>query len=156
MAGHILRIKTDRNQQIIWLFVIGNLLLVAGLLCSAWLPINKKLWTDSFALLMAGIDFVAFALLTWFIDGLGIKRGIQPTVILGMNAIAVYMSAELLSETLDTIRVHGKTLHAWIFQTLFAPFASPVNASLLFALAFVGLMYLLAYALYRRRWFLRI
>ena len=54
-----------------WLFVTGSLLLAAGLICTAWLPINKKLWTDSFSLFMAGLDFIVFAIFAWFIDGLG-------------------------------------------------------------------------------------
>ena len=156
LAGHILRRKTDLSQRVIRLFITGNLLVTAGLICSFWLPINKKIWTDSFALLMAGIDFVVFAVLVWLIDGLGKKRGIQPLVILGTNAITVYMSAELLSATLDTIRLNHMTLHESVFRTAFAPFASPANASLLFSASYVLVMWGFAYALYRRGWFLRI
>ena len=81
-------------------------------------------------------------------------------VIMGMNAIAVYMASELLDITLGSIHVTsgGSTinLHAWIYQNVFAPPASPANASLLYALAYVGLMFLLAYGMYRRRWFIRV
>jgi predicted acyltransferase len=156
MAGHILRAGESLSRRVAWMFFWGNLLMLAGLVCSVWLPINKKLWTDSFALFMGGLDFVAFAVFAWTLDELKLRRGIQPFVVFGMNAIAVYMCSELLAVTLDTVRVDGKTLHFWIFQHLFSGLGSPENASLLFALAFVGLMYLVAYGLYRRRLFLRV
>lgn len=156
MAGHILRLKKELSERVTWLFLVGNVLIAIGMICSIWLPINKKLWTDSFALFMAGIDFVVFAMFVWCMDGLKLRRGIQPVVILGMNAIGVYMVAELFSTVLDSVHFSGRSLHGWAYQTLFQPIASPINASLLYAIAYVLLMYVLAYFLYRRRWFLKV
>ena len=51
------------------MFVAGNLLIAAGLIGNTWLPINKKLWSDSFSLFMAGLDFVMFAIFVWLVDG---------------------------------------------------------------------------------------
>ena len=125
--------------------------MASGLICNIWLPINKKLWTDSFALFMAGLDFAVFAGFLWLIDGLGFKRPVQPLVIMGMNAIVVYLASEFLDEALSATQFHG-----WLFRNLFSWPASPYNASLLYAIAYVLLMYLIAYGMYRRRWFLRI
>jgi predicted acyltransferase len=159
MAGHVLRLKRDLAERTTWLFFIGSLLLAAGLICDMWLPINKKLWTSSFAIFMAGLDFVMFAVVLWWVDGLGRKRFVKPFVIMGMNAIAVYMAAELLDIALGKIRLNtgagSISMHNWLYQNLFAPIASPANASLLYALVYTGLMYLLAYGLYRKKWFLR-
>src|ERR1700676_3239916 len=151
MAGHILNLKRTLAERTIWLFVIGNLLLTLGLICNAWMPINKKLWTVSFTLFMAGLDFVIFAMFLWFADGLGLKRWVNPLAIMGLNAIAVYMASELIAEAVD-----ATSLHEWFYNHLFAWYASPVNASLLFAIAYTLLMYLLAYGMYRRGWFLRV
>lgn len=156
MAGHLLRLKKELTERLVWMFVVGNALIAAGLICNIWLPINKKLWTDSFALFMAGLDFVVFAVFIWFIDALKFRRGIQPLVIFGMNAITVYMASELLASALDALQVGALSLHDWIYQTIFAPFASPMNASLLYAIGYVLLMYLLAYGLHKRGWFLRV
>jgi predicted acyltransferase len=48
------------------------------------------------------------------------------------------------------------TLKGWIYQTCFVPLASPVNASLLFALAFVLVFLGIAWTLWRKKWFLKI
>src|SRR5208283_3288299 len=58
LAGRLLRLRRSLPERMTWLFLAGNLLLAAGAICSYWLPINKKLWTDSFCLFMAGLDFV--------------------------------------------------------------------------------------------------
>ncbi len=156
LAGHVLRLKRDLAERTTWLFVAGNLLLALGQICDQWLPINKKLWTSSFSLFMAGLDFVMSAIFLWIVDGLGHKRFVKPFVILGMNAIAVYMASELLDVTLESIHAGPVTLRVWLYQTLFAPLAAPINASLLYAIAYTLLMFLIAYGLYRRGWFLRV
>jgi predicted acyltransferase len=160
LAGQILRLRRGLAERTTWLFVAGSLLLAAGLICTAWLPINKKLWTDSFALFMAGLDFTVFAIFAWFIDGLGWHKPARPMVIFGLNAIALYMISEGLAELLDAVRVNGDggktSLQAYIYRAWFAPLASPPNASLLYSLAFVAVIYAAAYGLYRRGWFLRV
>ncbi len=156
MAGHILRSGGSLSRRIVSLLSVSILLIVVGLTCSLWLPINKKLWTDSFALFMAGLDFAVFAVFIGVIDQLKIRCGVQPLIVFGMNAITVYMCAELLATMLDTVQIGGRTAHGWIFQHVFAGVGSPESASLLFALTFVGVMYLLAYTLYRRGLFLRV
>jgi predicted acyltransferase len=151
LAGHILRLRRTLAERTTWMFVAGSLLLASGLVCSGWLPINKKLWTDSFCLFMAGLDFTVFALFAWFIDGQGWRRPVKPLVIFGMNSIAVYMVSEGVAEFLD-----AAGLQKPIYQTVFVPLASPANASLLYSLAFVAAMYLVAWFLHQRRWFLRV
>jgi predicted acyltransferase len=159
MAGQILRLERTLTQRVAWLFAAGVLLLAAGQVCNIWLPINKKLWTSSFSLFMAGLDFVIFAGMVWLVDVHGYQRFTKPLVIMGMNAITVYMVSELLDQVLNAIHVtsggQSVTLHAWL-AGLFGAVASPYNASLLFAIAYTLLMYLVAYVMYRRGWFVRV
>jgi len=160
MAGHILRMKRELAERTTWLFLAGNILIAAGLICNLWLPINKKLWTSSFTLFMAGLDFVVFAMCLWLVDGRGYKRVTRPLAIIGMNAITVYMISELLDEVLGAIHWHSgaavTTLRNWLFQNLFTPIASPYNASLFYAIAYTLLLWLVAYGMYRRGWFWRV
>jgi predicted acyltransferase len=160
LAGRLLRLERTLAERTTWMFFAGNLLIAAGLIVNVWLPINKKLWTDSFSLFMAGLDFVLLAMFLWLVDGLGYRKIFRPLVIMGMNAITVYLASELLDEVFDAIHwtANGQAinLHQWIYWTVFAPLASPMNASLLFAVAYTLVMYALAYVMYRRGWFVRI
>jgi predicted acyltransferase len=160
MAGHILRLKRTLAKRTVWLVAVGGVLIAAGLICNTWLPINKKLWTSSFALFMAGLDFVIFASMVWWVDVRGHARFVKPLVIMGMNAITVYLVSELLEVLLNAVHFssggHYVNVRDWLFDTLIAPLASPINASLLYAVAYTLLMYVNAYVMYRRRWFVRV
>lgn len=156
LAGHLLKLRRDLSVRTTWFFLIGNALIFVALVCDHWLPINKSIWTSSFALFMAGLDFVIFGAMLWLVDGLGYKRWARPFVILGMNAIAIYMASELVDIVLSSIPVGATTLRVWLYETLFAPLASGNNASLMYAIAYVLSMYLIAWLLYRRKWFLRV
>jgi predicted acyltransferase len=151
MAGHILRLDLPLVGRRNRLLITGAALIVLGLVWNIWLPINKKLWTDSFATFMAGLDFMVLAVFVWVIDERGYSRYFKPFLIIGMNAIVVYLASEFLSEILDNAGMHDV-----LYSRVFAPLASPMNASLLWALAFTALMYLLAWFMYRRGWFVRI
>jgi len=137
VAGQMM--KTQR------LILTGAALVASALLLDQFLPINKKLWTSSFTLLMGGLDFTVFGAMLWLID---VKKVIAP---FRPNAIAVYLLSEYLETILDLL--HWK---APIYQTLFMPYFTPINASLAFALAYVALHFCFAYALYRKGWFLRV
>ncbi len=156
LAGGILRSKNSLWERITLLFVPGNALIALALICNQWLPINKKLWTSSFSMFMAGLGFVMLAMFVYFVDLRGFERWLKPFIILGRNAIVVYMLSELLAEVLDDVIVRGASLHEWSYRSVFAPIASPENASLLWALSFTFLMFLAAYGLYKRNLIVRI
>ncbi len=156
LAGRIVQWKREIAARTSWLFVIGGLLFLSAFMCNHWMPINKKLWSVSFSLLMAGLDFMVYAGTLWVIDGEGHRRFTKPFAIIGMNAITVYMVSELLAGTLEAIRVGNGSLQQIAFNGAFASWAGPANASLFYALSFVLLMYAVAYVMYRKGWFLKV
>jgi predicted acyltransferase len=151
LAGQWMGAKRPLTQRLVWLAAAGVVLLALGLICHQWLPINKKLWTSSFAIFMAGLDCVLLAATSWVVDVRGWQRVVRPFVILGMNSIAVYVASEFVDVLLTTVN-----LREAIYRTIFVPLASPYNASLLYALAYTLTMFGIAWILYRRRWFIRV
>lgn len=151
LAGQVLRMKKSLMERTTALFFSGNALLAVGLICNVWLPINKKLWTSSFALFMAGLSSVLLAMFLYLVDQLGYRRLFRPFVIMGVNAIAIYMLSELLAISLNVTDVQ-----AWLYRHCFLAIASPWNASLLWALFFTLLMFAAAYGMYRKRWFVKV
>jgi predicted acyltransferase len=78
-----------------------------------------------------------------------------------MNAILAYALAALVSEIstdFEFLKFRGRetTLHGWIYDKYFLPHASPVNASLAFAVFFVLVIYVLLWPFYRGKVFLRV
>jgi predicted acyltransferase len=73
-----------------------------------------------------------------------------------LNAIALYVVADVIAVALGTLKVGGDSLGSWIFTHAFASWASPMNASLAFAVAFVLVCLGLMWILYRRKIFLKV
>ena len=82
-------------------------------------------------------------------------------MIYGSNALAMFVLAGLIGKLFYLIKWtgadgQGVTLKSYIYQGVFVPLGSPVNASLLFALAFVLMFFGFAWVMWRRKWFLKI
>lgn len=139
----------------------GGALLALGAVLSLAVPINKNLWTSSYTVFMAGWATAVLAIFHWLIDVRGWRHWATPLVIYGMNALALFVLAGLIGRLLSLIKWigadgKGVTLKTFIYQGCFVPLASPVNASLLFAVAFVLLFLVIAWALWRKKWFVKI
>ncbi len=160
LAGHLLR-RSSGNGRTKLLLGWGAAALALGAAWDLVLPINKNLWTGSYAVFMAGWAMLLLGLCHWVIDVRGWRAWATPLVIYGSNALVVFCLAGLLGKLLVLIRWEGGggqsvTLKTWLYQAWFAPLADPFNASLLFALAFVAVHFLAAWWLWRRKWFLRV
>jgi predicted acyltransferase len=161
LCGHLLRSALTAAEKATWMFTTGAALIFAGMLMDAWLPINKNLWTSSFGFFMGGMAFMIFGLCYWLIDGRGYRRWTKPFAIYGMNAITVYVMSGLLARGMTLIQWTGAggkpvSLHAWVFDEVFLKLANPIDASLLFAIAHVLVLYLVALAMWRKKWFIRL
>lgn len=161
LTGYLLRSALTVAEKAAWMLSSGAVLLFAGKVMNLWFPINKNLWTSSFVVFMAGMALVIYGIFYWLIDGQGWRKGIQPLVIYGSNAIAAYVLSGLLARMLRIIafpQPDGSrlTLGAWFFQNVCAPLASPRNASLLYAIANVLFCYAVVWYMYRRQWFVKL
>jgi predicted acyltransferase len=162
LTGHFLRGTFSKEEKTSWMFVAGNILLLTGATLDMWLPINKSIWTTSYSIFMAGWALVCFAVFYWLIDVKSYKRWPTPFVILGMNAIAIYSLSEFIGKLYTSvITLHQPdgaelSLQELIFKSLFLPLASPVNASLIFALCFLLFIFSLAWIMWKKKWFVRV
>ena len=125
-----------------------------------WFPINKRLWTSSFVLFMAGMALLLLAICYWLVDIKQWRRWTMPFLVYGANAIAAYVFASLTAHLLYRIQVHsaGRTvpLAQAIYERIFVPLGSAANASLYFALSYVLVCWLVMLVLYRKRIFIKI
>jgi predicted acyltransferase len=161
LAGHWLRAAPSARRALAGLAFGGLALLALGRLWSVWLPINKSLWTSSYAVFSAGAALSGLAICYWLIDLRGYRRWAQPFVIYGTNPILAYGLSSLVTKLLALIHVEGGTgepvtLQLYLFDRLFVPLASPPMASLLYALSYTLLWLGAMAALYRRGIFVKI
>lgn len=132
----------------------GIFLFVLGVALSPAMPIIKKIWTPTFALLSGGLAAVTFAALYYVVDVRRSQAWTPPARIFGMNAILAFTASTVITVLLDRIHVagdpHVTTLHEWLYFHGFASWLPPIDASLGYALLIVLLNLALLYPLYRR------
>jgi predicted acyltransferase len=150
LFGTLLR-KPDLTpaEKTSWILFLGACLAFLGSFLNLFMPINKQLWTPSFAVFTSGMAALTFGCFYWVIDVLGYQRWCRWLVIYGMNAIALYALSGLFARLLS--------MSGWRapVYSVFTAAAPPYIASLLFALMNVGVLYLVAWTMHRRRWYLR-
>jgi predicted acyltransferase len=134
------------------LLIAGVGALLLGGLWALWQPLNKNLWTPSFVLWCAGGSTLALLLFHVLID----RYGWPPLGRrFGINAIAAYAGSELMQIVLPALGWQ-EPLYRHLFADPLTPLAGAYVASLAWALAFVGMWWLIVYAMDRRRWYLKL
>jgi predicted acyltransferase len=161
LTGHLLRSEKTPVEKTMWLLMIGNAAMLLGAVWHRWLPINKNIWTSSYAVFMGGLALVSLAFFYYFIDVKGYKKCVQPFLVYGMNAITVYAISELGARILYIITVTMPDgtrmgLGQYLFETIYAPFFGYMNGSLAYALTYVIILYLLMLILYKKKIFIKI
>jgi predicted acyltransferase len=145
-AGTWLR-STRSQQEKVRGLVIGGLLLIAG--GYAWwpfFPVIKNLWTSSYVLLAGGWSVLLLALFYWIIDVQGYKRWSFFFVVIGVNAITIYVGQNIVD--------FGQI--ARFFLGGVASFAPPAAGAVVLAAGAVAARWLVLRFLYAKGVFLRV
>lgn len=132
-----------RSRNVKMLTIAGLTAIALGLAWGQALPINKNLWTSSYVIFTAGCASVVLASWIW-------KLPAQPFVVFGVNPLLAFVGSGVMARLLGIIKIDGVPLQALTYRTLFKPYFEPHLASLLWALAFVGVWYLILLVLYRK------
>ena len=85
------------------LFFSGMMLLGLAMVLSIWIPLNKALWTPSYAVYAAGWAMVALAFLSYLIDVRGCERIFTPAKAMGMNALMAFVLSGVIAKTFGWI-----------------------------------------------------
>src|SRR5205085_12173553 len=128
---------------------------------NSWFPINKSLWTSSYVLFTTGMALQLLAICYWLVDIKGYKRWAKPFIIFGVNALALFVFSGLLARLLGIIKVpqgDGSSIavQPFIFKTLFLSWATPINASLFFAITYIFFWLFLMWLLFRKNIFIKV
>jgi predicted acyltransferase len=157
-AGEWLRSNRPPHERVSGLFVGGLIAMILGAMWGWSFPINKPLWTSSYVVFTAGIAAQTFALCYWLIDVHGYQRWAKPFVIFGTNALAAFFLSGIFARVLTMIKIgpDDVALKTVIYKNFFLSWLAPINASLLFAIAFVTLWFGIMSVFYRKRIFIKL
>lgn len=150
-AGLILKNKAfDETRKVAELMVVGSMLIILGYVWDWHFPINKSIWSSSYAIFTGGQGMVGLALCYWFVDVKGYKAWTQPFVVYGVNAITVFFMSGIIARTMGLFHIGDITFQRWVFLTFFDSWLSTINASFAYSLVWVFVWYLILLVMYRK------
>ncbi|MGD8780928.1 MAG: DUF5009 domain-containing protein [Ignavibacteria bacterium] len=161
LTGHLMKSGKDEITKTLYMFVVGNILLLAGYLWDWWFPINRYFWSSSYVLYTGGFALNFFALCYWLIDIKKYKKWSFPFLVFGMNAITFYFFAVIVRRYLKFITVSDVAgnivnLRTYLFESIFLPFFDPSNASLIWSLSYLVVWFFLMWILYAKKIFIKV
>lgn len=159
-AGRIILSDRQPLERAVQLFAWGAALIAVGYVWDWFFPINKPIWTSSYAVFTGGQAMVTLALCYLVVDVRGKKGWTQPFVVYGMNAITVFFFSGIVARSLGIIQIPtgdgSISLQRMIFENVFLSWASPMNASLAYAITWIVAWYFILWWMYRQRIFIKI
>jgi predicted acyltransferase len=157
--GAVLSHRLNKASGILF---FGTILFALGLIWNSYFPMNKALWTSSYVLATTGIALLIFGCCYWLVDIKGYKKWAWPFVVLGANALALFVFSGIVARMISAFRVaytpegRGISLQRWIVDNIFLAIFLPINASLAFAISFILFWLFLMWLLYRKRIYVKV
>jgi predicted acyltransferase len=160
LTGYWLRGQAALKRKATGCLQAGFVFLLAGWKWGQYFPVNKALWTSSYVLVTAGLALLLFGVCYGVIEVKGWRSWSKPFEIFGVNAIAAYFLHVFFLKVQNLIHLPQPdgspgNFRFFVTQHLFG-WASPPNASLLYAVTYTLLWLAFLSALYRRKIFVRI
>lgn len=165
MIGYLVGSVVDRPKnsvaQILKLFGTGIILVFAGVLWSIKFPIIKSLlWSSSYVIYTTGFGIIVFSLCLLLIENTRLRNWFFPFMIFGLNPLFLYALSILLDKLTWMIKIKDHetfiSLHEWIHRILLEPWAGNYLGSLLYAIIFVGIHWIIAEWLFKKDVYIKV
>jgi len=143
LLGELLMTNRSAANKMKIIGLVGLSGVALGWALNPVIPIVMKIWTTSYGLASAGFACLMFLVFYWLIDVRGYRRLAFPFLVIGMNAVAIYMS--------ESIIPWSKTVAIFMY-----PFAGTLGSftPLFHAIAVLTVEWLVLYWMYKRKIFL--
>ena len=145
LAGQWLLSDRNRWTKAAGLAAMGRAAWASGMLWGRDFPIIKNLWTSTFVLVAGGWSLLLLALFYTIIDVLKLRAWAFFFVVIGVNAITIYMAKDIIPfDEIAKYFLGGVARHSGSFRPVVVPIG-------VIAIEWVFLLHL-----YRNRIFLRV
>lgn len=164
ICGGLIMTTKDNMERINRLFIVGTILTFSGFLLSYGMPINKKIWSPTFVLTTCGLASSFLGLLIWIIDIRGHRRWCRFFEAFGINPLFMYCLGAILSIIIGAVKIPWSaaesgviSIKGWVYEGMLMPvFGDATLASLVFALLFVLINWLIGLILYKKKIYIKI
>lgn len=138
------------------LLIAGVLLIAGSYVWDIFFPINKKIWTSSYVLLTVGWGAILLAGLIYLVEILRLTKWTYFFQAFGRNPLVLYVLSGLVITFMSMIPVGETTLRGFIYQNFFTSWLSPKNASFLFAISYMLLIWVIGYFMDKKKIYIKV
>ena len=169
LAGSYIIQKGKTAEMLNGLFVAGCVLLFTGYCWDMVFPINKKIWTSSYAVYTTGLALIILGVMIYVIEFKGWKGSWSRFFdVFGKNALFIFVLSGVLPRLLALIQIpggvdaDGKPIYLtpfnWFYENICKPIApaEPRFGSLIYALCFISMMWFFAWILDKRKIYIKV
>lgn len=156
LVGKLIQKKGNTLQTVQLLLISGVVLLALSYTWDLGFPINKKIWTSPYVLLTVGWDLLLLAGLVFLIEVQKVNQWTYFFEVFGKNPLILYVCAGLVVSILSMIPVGEDSLRSVIYTNLYSSWLSPKNASFLFAISYMLVIWLIGWAMDRKKIYIRV
>jgi predicted acyltransferase len=164
LIGQLLNSAIVNTEKVKKMLLIAAILIFLGLAWNIIFPINKALWTSSYVVFTAGLATLTLAILYYCIDIANYKKGTKLSLIWGVNPMIVFFLSEIIPQAFVMISFQNPenptqqiNLLDYLYSFGVLPyFNNPMNASLAFALLYVGFWTILLGYFYKNKMYFKV
>jgi predicted acyltransferase len=143
LLGELLMTNRSAASKMKIIALVGLSGVALGWALNPVIPIVMKIWTTSYGLASAGFACLMFLVFYWLIDVRGYRKPAFPFLVIGMNAVAIYVSESIIPWS-KTVAIFTRPLAGTLGS--FTP--------LFHAIAVLTVEWLVLYWMYKRKIFL--
>lgn len=166
-AGWYIQRRGKRDGLIMDMIIAGALLTGMAYAADVFTPVNKRIWTSSYVLLTTGLAIFLLAVLIYLIE-LKNWRGPWSKFFdaFGKNPLFIYVLSAIIPRILWLIRIPSKVENgvqgytsplAWFYDHVCKPlFENEKNASLIYAVVYVLLLWLIAWWMDKKKLYIKV
>lgn len=146
----------NKIQYIQKLVLYGTGFSIFGyILHTAGYPLNKPLWSGSYVLWTAGLATLLYALLIWLTDVMNIRKWAVPFRIFGQNPLVCFVLSGMVMKIFMRIKIEDKNIYSLAYSEYFQNLGDNFG-SLVQALFFCGLIWIVTWILDKKGWIIKV
>ncbi len=149
-AGRYIQSKGKTFESLTGLLLAGVALMAIAYMWDFSFPVNKKLWTSSFAVYTVGLSCLMLAVIIYVIDFMKQTRWTYFFEVFGKNPLIIYIFSGLIAQFFGMAGIYG-----WLWNNVFKPI-DPYFGSFLFALMIMMICWLLGWAMDKRKVYVKV
>lgn len=157
-AGKFIQQKGKEYEAIAKMLLVGCFFIFIAVCWNINFPIGKKLWTSPFTLLTVGLDLVIISTLIYAVEVRKWTTANWPAFFttVGKNPLPIYILSEILIIAFWMIPLGGKNLFDTINHSFYQAIAPGPIGSLLFAISYMLICWLVGKLLEKKNIYIRV